>query len=123
MHELARAIHRKRHVALIVIRSSAVVPLVVGAYAAVQTVMVGRMWENPFGAFTLWGDGFSWSGRALGLLGPGAALAFYSKRIAEWIVPVPRNDCPKCGYPLRSIPGDTCPECGLGLGEAGGENP
>lgn len=47
----------------------------------------------------------------------GLLLAWQSKRLARWIVPALRSECPQCGYNLHLIKGDLCPECGYALHE------
>lgn len=45
----------------------------------------------------------------------GVVLLVYARRIAIWIVPVPRPRCPGCQYDLKASAAAICPECGLDL--------
>ena len=47
----------------------------------------------------------------LGHLAAVAALVFYSRKLACWIVPAARG-CPACGYNIGGIKSSRCPECG-----------
>jgi hypothetical protein len=38
-----------------------------------------------------------------------------ARRIAAWMVPVPKPSCPGCRYDLSSSNAQACPECGLDL--------
>lgn len=46
---------------------------------------------------------------------PGAGIMFFSRPLAAYLVPLPREECPGCGYSLRDIESDRCPECGVQL--------
>jgi hypothetical protein len=41
----------------------------------------------------------------------GAALVWAAPRLARWLAPLPRRECPECGYAIGD--GTRCPECGL----------
>lgn len=43
-------------------------------------------------------------------------LWLLESRFVRWIVPLPRMECPQCGYALRQLTTTRCPECGLTLG-------
>jgi hypothetical protein len=49
------------------------------------------------------------------MLAVGAALGALSSSIARWMIPVPPESCPRCGYAQPS--GARCSECGLALEE------
>lgn len=42
-------------------------------------------------------------------------LGGLSRRIARWVLPLPRSGCPRCGYRLVALIEPRCPECGLAL--------
>jgi hypothetical protein len=43
----------------------------------------------------------------------GAALLFAERPILRWLVPLPKVECPQCGYSLRQLTTTRCPECGF----------
>ena len=49
---------------------------------------------------------------------PGAMLLAYQERLVVWIVPLPRPECPHCGYNLKELATSRCPECGCDLPKA-----
>lgn len=42
-------------------------------------------------------------------------LLLSERRLVAWLVPLPKDDCPACGYSLDQITTPKCPECGLPL--------
>lgn len=42
-------------------------------------------------------------------------LGVCSRRISNWILPIPKTGCPRCGYRLVALLEPRCPECGLSL--------
>lgn len=49
---------------------------------------------------------------------PGVLLLVYRVRIVGWIAPLPRAECPHCGYNLKQLSISRCPECGSDLPKA-----
>ncbi len=49
---------------------------------------------------------------------PGVILLVLRVRIVGWIAPLPRAECPHCGYSLKQLSLSRCPECGNDLPEA-----
>lgn len=45
------------------------------------------------------------------------ALALIGQFALPLLVPVPKPNCPGCGYDLRNPTSDRCPECGLPLAQ------
>jgi hypothetical protein len=45
----------------------------------------------------------------------GVWMLVKARRIAIWMVPIPRPRCPGCQYDLSSSNAGACPECGLDL--------
>jgi hypothetical protein len=45
------------------------------------------------------------------------ALLLFNRRLARWVFPMPRPECPECGYALPDG-ADRCPECGLSLSKS-----
>ncbi len=42
-------------------------------------------------------------------------LLVLERRLVAWLAPLPKNECPACGYSLAKITSEKCPECGLPL--------
>jgi hypothetical protein len=111
----------RRRWALLAIRTLAVLMIVYGAAhilrgmgAAVGLASTGSPFlDQLIGVF--YDDMYNpfWHGVSIAL--PGVALGWLSRRLARWIVPVAVNECPACGYALRSLKGPRCPECGYPL--------
>jgi hypothetical protein len=80
---------------------------VIGVMLVMQAIMAWTM---------MWSD-TSWFATAIGLLTPAIILYLLDRRIARWLIPVPRRECHECGYPLRGLRVGTtrCPECGTPL--------
>ena len=51
------------------------------------------------------------------------ALWYLEGRLVRWIVPMPRPECPQCGYLLRHLTTTRCPECGTEFGSASATTP
>lgn len=111
-----------RHLVLLGVRLTALILLVVGTHALFNALVIAMGDDLRFRSiFVHWDQGFSWIGRALGLLLPGLALAIWSRRIAKWIVPGLRNECLNCGYVLHRAEAKRCPECGVVVSASEGE--
>ncbi|MFI4915516.1 MAG: hypothetical protein ACIAS6_03280 [Phycisphaerales bacterium JB060] len=61
----------------------------------------------------------SWFAIPVLMAGSAAALALLGQFGLRLLVPVPKPNCPGCGYDLRKPTSDRCPECGLAIGAAG----
>ena len=113
---MSRSIHPvilKRHSVLVITRLAAALLLVLGAISLTYSIVNGlSVGGGLFGMFFMY-DKTNYGALAFGLLIPGAVLALASSAIARWIVPPPRDECPRCAYALRSLKGDRCPECGF----------
>ena len=46
---------------------------------------------------------------------PAVLILVFRLRIVRWIVPLPKSECPHCGYNIAKLAEPRCPECGLGL--------
>lgn len=42
-------------------------------------------------------------------------ILFFERRLTAWLAPLPKHECPACGYSLEHITSDKCPECGIPL--------
>jgi len=109
----------RRHRALIIVRSIALLLGIVGAIALCQQVGLMIAMQDLMGWTVMWEDG-SWFARALAFLVPALLLYLLDRRIVRWLIPVQRRECHECGYPLRGLHGATtrCPECGTTIASA-----
>ena len=105
---------RRRHLILLLLRCSAVVLLIIAVYSfrypTMRSLQTGRGLQS---AGLIFSDGRAWYGTAVGTLLPGLALAIFGRRIAKWIVPALRDECPNCGYDTSNNRSEKCPECGM----------
>jgi hypothetical protein len=112
----AQRIIRLRHIALIVLRSVSIVLLIVSATQFGHAIgWAIAMWDFS-SLFVMWSD--NWSPFAMGVAfaGPAVILLVLDRRIVRWMIPVPRMECPECGYAFEGLASPQCPECGLRLG-------
>src|SRR6476660_6286742 len=90
-------IEKARQIALIALRSIGLVMALYGSvlllYHIGLAVVMGRLDELR----TIWGE-TSWVAWGVAFLLPAAALLVFDRRIVRWLVPVPRSECPQCGY-------------------------
>jgi hypothetical protein len=96
-----------------VLRSAAVVLCAGGAYLILKRVLLGigvRDRAMIHAVFEGIGEGHSLY-RGLAMIIVGSALGLLSKTISRWVLPVPSEGCPRCGY--EKVDTDQCPECGL----------
>lgn len=109
----------RRALALTIIRAAALVLLVLGAVRAAfgigLAILVGDFTELQ----TLFDDNFNWLSSGVSFLVAGGALALMSRRIARWLVPAAKPECPECGYAFRGLNSPRCPECGWQAQSAG----
>lgn len=117
---------RRRQVALVIVRSVALIMLVygvvhvlwgIGAGLGMSRFDVARAVESTLSVF--WNDNWSpfWHGFGVGV--PGFVLMLIDRRIVRWLVPMPLHECPQCAYPLKNLKGPRCPECGTTLAADG----
>jgi hypothetical protein len=118
----AQQIMLRRHWALITLRTVSLVMIIfggvhvlwgIGASLGLNDLNVFRGLRSSLTIF--WRDNWNpvWFGMAVLL--PGVALAVLDRRIVHWLIPVPRRECPQCGYGVRQLTGSRCPECGYEL--------
>lgn len=65
----------------------------------------------------------SWFAIPVVMAGAAAALVLLGQFALPLLVPVPKPNCPGCGYDLSNPTGDHCPECGLRLGAPRANDP
>lgn len=44
-------------------------------------------------------------------------LTVMQQRLVFWLTPLPRPQCPQCGYNIKKLSEPRCPECGMDLPE------
>jgi len=111
----ASRINHRRAAVCSVIRAAAVCALAVGAFFVVKRLVFGVLTgsiRDAWAVFMGTGESHEFSMR-LALLGAGAVAAAASGRLARWIVVLPSEACPACGYGGITSRMDRCPECGL----------
>jgi hypothetical protein len=113
-------IARRRHVAMIVLRTAVVLWVVWTLWLSMESVvanmgMVAHLGDLPGSSVLTWA-------LDLGLplvirLMLAAIVVFMEKRLVRWIVPLGDRggECPRCGYVLKDLKSPVCPECGLDL--------
>jgi len=106
---------RRRLLALLVIRSIAVLLLAVGAYHLVYAIglVVGERDLNMLWA--QWNNGFSFFYHGVATSFVGAGLAVFGRKLVRWVLPLPQHECPQCGYGFKGLTSPRCPECGFGF--------
>jgi hypothetical protein len=123
------AVVKRRRWTLLAIRAVATFMIVYGTMHVIRAIgiafgltttgggsfvqqLIGTIYSNNYNAF--------WHGFSIAI--PGIVLAYLSRRISRWIVPVDVNECPACGYALQQLTTTRCPECGFSLGAPGGQS-
>ena len=106
-----KAIQRQRHVATIVLRALSIILLVFGSIYLIYALAIAMLQGKLEMLTAIWdkGNDFSWG---LGLALPGAAILVWNRTIVRWLIPVPRQECPQCGYAIKELTTTRCPECG-----------
>jgi hypothetical protein len=41
-----------------------------------------------------------------------AFVLIWERQVLRWLVPLPRAECPQCGYAIKQLTTKRCPECG-----------
>lgn len=66
-----------------------------------------------------YGDWLNWARGDTAEMSPLLVLAglilLFERRLVEWLAPLPKHECPACGYSLEHITSEKCPECGIPL--------
>lgn len=110
----AHDIHSVRAVATWLARLAAVVLLVMGAYLALKRVLIAILTGDITMIHLVWEGAGDQQGfyRGIGMVAAGVAMALLSRKIARWVVVVPEEGCPRCGYAVDPATRGQCPECG-----------
>ena len=97
------------------VRGVAVTLVVAGAYLVLKRLVfaigVGSL-ELALRNWTEVGEGHSFY-RGAAMIVVGLAIGLLADKMSRWIVTVPSESCPRCGYAQTPAPGERCPECGL----------
>lgn len=111
----AEQLERRRYLAGLVLRVIAGFLLLVGLYIFIgRFSSAGMGYSGDMGAalqYHLWLfviEFVRW-------LAVPSALALLHRRIARWIIQVPKPSCPGCGYDISEDAPARCPECGMRL--------
>src|SRR5690606_34313984 len=91
-----RRILAARFIVQCVLRALALLFLTCAAYALCVQIFLGDVLTIGITGLSVIYDSMSYSGAAFGSLIVGLVLAFGSKRLARWIVPAMRLECPQC---------------------------
>ena len=103
----------RRNSVLMVLRLAASLMVVLGLLSFVYSIISGLSIRVSLSSMFMTYDQWNYGALGITLLACGFALGWSSNRVARWVVPAPRDECPRCAYALRSIAGNRCPECGF----------
>lgn len=67
--------------------------------------------------------GWAWFGPSIAGAATAVALLVVSQFAVRLLVPIPRPNCPKCGYDLSEPTSNVCPECGLRIADDQANHP
>ncbi len=111
-------ITRRRHLVRVLLRGLCFLGLLSAAVILLRVLVLSVLWQ-PQRVFS---GQFSWDpslartfALAFAIAIPAGVLLLAEGRIARWLVPVPRPECPRCGYGIEQLSTPRCPECGLPL--------
>ena len=114
---------RRRHLVRCLIRGGVVILCAWTAFLFILELLDkipyawGTLMDRPiysFRAQLVWAGGVA-------VIGP--LLWRMQNWIARVVVPIPRHECPKCGYTLQHLTTKRCPECGTMFGSSGDSPP
>ncbi len=117
---------RTRRLVLTLIRGLAVALIIMGAlpilalasYAFVVTPYNAISNAGPSPAVD-WGDAIIRTAADVGqYIFAALLLLAIQQYLVRWLVPMPRPECPQCGYDIANLTESRCPECGLQLPES-----
>ena len=98
----------KRQVALAIVRSLALLMFVIGS---MPLAYHAAYWSfRPWTFVTL--NLSEVLGLATMFILPGVVLIVSDRRLVRWLITIPRDECPQCGYTLKHLTTARCPECG-----------
>jgi hypothetical protein len=108
-------IRTARFILLVAIRGIAFIMLLFGSISLLYVLIAG--WPHYHS------DVEGWALFWIVGIAPGVALLVANRRIIRWLVPMPRRECPDCGYDIENLKSERCPECGCPIAAEGSEPP
>ncbi len=105
-----------RTIAVWILRILALYLILRGGYLFLQRFLMGFIVGQPEMAWNVWQEiGAESHYVSIGALmvAFGAGLAVFSRQIAAWLTPTPREGCPACGFSRGDDDPTRCTECGL----------
>lgn len=111
----------RRQRALLFVRATALILGLLGSIILLYAAGLVIVMRDINAIWTLWGD-TSWFAWGIAFFMPAVMLFLFDRRIVRWLIPIPRRECPECGYPLRGLSASSlrCPECGTAIGDRSG---
>lgn len=100
----------KRHAALCRVRWFIFVLVVLALMVSIVWLLSEAVDEVRHWDGIDYDEGLVW---IAGFLIPAFVVWLFQRRVARWLVPLPRFECPQCGYALRQLTTARCPECGI----------
>ena len=108
----ADRIMARRHTVVIVLRFVSGVLLLIGGARLIYVVVGALLWSG-LGFLPRDPEALRHVAFSVACLIPATILLVLQNKIARWLVPIPRSECPRCGYSLAHLREGRCPECGL----------
>ena len=102
----------RRHTIVIVLRLACGGLFLAGAMPLVYVLVKAVLWSG-FGYIRHDPEGIGRIAFSAACLLPAIVVLVFQDRLTRWLVPLPRAECPKCGYSMTQAHEGRCPECGL----------
>ncbi len=98
-----------------ILRGVAFLLIVFGSYLCLKRITFGAITGDISMLTHAWeGTGETHSlSRGTAMLLIGVGMAVFARRLSRWIITLPSNTCPRCGYIRTRGGGTKCTECGL----------
>ena len=98
-----------------ILRGAAFLLIAGGAYLCLKRLAFAIITGDFHLATQVWTDvGETHSiSRGAAMLLVGAGITVFAQRLSRWIITLPANTCPRCGYIRTRGGGTKCTECGL----------
>lgn len=116
-------IMRRRYALSLILRCFVILLFLIGALPVVQVLVQGFMGLMYY-LFSIqsYPSSADWKNVPLYILPetgkyalPALVMLMYRQRIVRWIAPMPKPECPHCGYNIAKLAEPRCPECGMEL--------